>query len=330
MERIKTDIEALDILTDGGLPKGTITQIFGEKALGKSIVSLQIAHSSALNFGSTIVIDTEQSYINYLLPYWKDRLEKRFSKELKVSRAYIQHEVGKKKGVSRSQVISAIASTIKQLGLNASEGQIGEITNILLSSVSIEIEGKENSVILLEVPEITELLALHGFECSVIVSEAGRIELRLKRAPSSLSPLQQLVEQSGSSLIVYDSISAPLKSIFAGTADLPARSSSLAMILSAAQRLCSKYNLAVLATSHVTINPIQAWDRRPFGGIILGHEAKFSFELTKHGAKRSDEPVCVNPERDSKKERIVWAQRHPAIEDYSKFGYFRIDEDGVH
>jgi len=44
----------------------------------------------------------------------------------------------------------------------------------------------------------------------------------------------------------------------------------------------------VLATSRVTINPIQHWDRRPFGGIMLGHEAKFSFELTKGGASRGD------------------------------------------
>ncbi len=38
--------KALDTLTDGGLATGTITQIFGEKALGKSILSLQAAYSA--------------------------------------------------------------------------------------------------------------------------------------------------------------------------------------------------------------------------------------------------------------------------------------------
>lgn len=330
MERIRTEVEALDIMTEGGLPRGTITQVFGEKALGKSILSLQVAHRAAIEGCSAIIIDTEQSYTSYLLPYWKERLEKRFSKEFKISRAYLRHEQGKKKGISRSQVVSAIAGTVKQLGLNTSESEIGEIANMLLSSVSVEVEGSGNSVILLEVPDITELLALHGFDCYITVSEAGRVEIKLRKPPSIPSPLQDLVERTGASLIVYDSISAPLKSVFAGTADLPARSSSLSMLLTTAQKLCSKYGLAVLASSHVTINPIQAWDRRPFGGIILGHEAKFSFELTRHGSKRSEDAECVNPDKDDKKSRVIWAQRHPATEDYSRFGYFSIDELGVH
>jgi RecA/RadA recombinase len=330
MNRIVTGVEALDILTEGGLLKGTITQIFGEKALGKSILSLQSAFSSVVEGGSSIIIDTEQSYSNYLLPYWKERLEKRFSKNLKVSLASIVRENIKKKGVSRSQVISALAGTLKHLGLGFSEVDVAEMSNIVLSSIVIEVEKPENSIIILEVPEITDLLSLHGFDCSITVSEAGRIELRLRRQPSAISPLQELVEKAGCYLIVYDSISAPLKSLFAGTADLPARSSSLAMILTTAQKLCSRYGLAVLATSHVSINPIQAWDRRPFGGIILGHEAKFSFELTRHTSKRNEDATCVNPEKEKKNSRIVWAQRHPAFDDYSRFGFFHIDEFGIH
>jgi KaiC/GvpD/RAD55 family RecA-like ATPase len=37
MERIPTHCKAVDDLLDGGLATGTITQVFGEKALGKSI-----------------------------------------------------------------------------------------------------------------------------------------------------------------------------------------------------------------------------------------------------------------------------------------------------
>jgi len=47
-----------------------------------------------------------------------------------------------------------------------------------------------------------------------------------------------VVKEANAKLVVYDSISAPLKSLFAGTADLPARSSSVAMLLMNAQRLC--------------------------------------------------------------------------------------------
>ena len=46
LERLRTNCKVLDTLTDGGLATGTITQIFGEKALGKSILSLQAALSA--------------------------------------------------------------------------------------------------------------------------------------------------------------------------------------------------------------------------------------------------------------------------------------------
>ena len=61
LERIQTGCNALDLLTNGGLPTGTITQIFGEKALGKSILSLQAAYSTVAGGNSAIILDTEQS-----------------------------------------------------------------------------------------------------------------------------------------------------------------------------------------------------------------------------------------------------------------------------
>ena len=72
-----------------------------------------------------------------------------------------------------------------------------------------------------------------------------------------------------------------------------------------------------------------------YGGVMLGHEAKFSFELTKADAKRSRDsnPEPVNPQSKASDEnhgRAIWAQRHPAIADYSRFGYATIDEEGFH
>ena len=67
MEKLPTACKALDLLTDGGLPTGTITQIFGEKALGKSIVSFQAACALASKGGSAIILDTEQSYFLSLI-----------------------------------------------------------------------------------------------------------------------------------------------------------------------------------------------------------------------------------------------------------------------
>jgi hypothetical protein len=333
MNRLATGCKALDLLADGGLPQGTISQVFGEKALGKSILSLQAAFSAVAAGHSAIMIDTEQSYRDYLLPYWKPALSKRFGKEVVVEEATISREAkgSKKKPVSRSQLTTVLSGALNHAGISYLESQLGEMVNILSPDVAVNLDKTDGPlVVYLQVPEITDLLALHGMDCVIGVSEGGRVEMRLKRAPVYPSPLHYLIKETGACLVVYDSISAPLKSIFGGTADLPARSSSLAMILSNAQRLCIEFNLAVLATNHVTINPIHSWDRSPFGGIILGHEAKFSFELTKGGAKRGDGSVAVNPEDESDAARKIWVQRHPALPDYGKFGYFTIQEDGIH
>ena len=181
----------------------------------------------------------------------------------------------------------------------------------------------------------TDLLKFHGVDADKAVSKGGRVELQLKSTPVYLSALHRLVDQTKAKLLIYDSLSAPLKSTFPSTQDLPARSSSLAMLLSHAQRLCIEFGISVLTTSHVSIDPINAWDRRPYGGIVLGHDAKFSFELTKSDATRNSKgsPVPVNPEDQpaaASDGRAVWVQRHPAMADYSQYGFSMLDKEGFH
>ncbi|MDA4128157.1 MAG: hypothetical protein OK422_01625 [Thaumarchaeota archaeon] len=331
MDRLPTQCKAVDSLTDGGLATGTITQIFGEKALGKSILSLQAAYSTAAAGNSSIILDTEQSYSGYLLPYWMERMEKRFEKKVPVVYADARREpkASKKKPVSKSQLITAISTTLNQLGVGYIDSQLGVMADVLSPDLQLDVDVQEPSVIVIQVPEITDLLGLHGVSAGIDVSEGGRVELHLRQTPVYHSILHGLVSQTKAKLLVYDSISAPLKAMFTNTQDLPARSSSMAMLLMHAQRLCIEFQIAVMATSHVSIDPIHGWNRSPYGGVILGHEAKFSLELTKQGAKRNGEAMPLNPEDRVEKSRQVWVQRHPALEDYSRFGYFTIGEDGI-
>jgi predicted ATP-dependent serine protease len=115
MPRIQTQCKAIDTLTDGGLATGTITQVFGEKALGKSIISFQTACAAVASGRSAIILDTEQSYASYLIPYWQERMSKRFGKEIPVNEVKLERTpkvAGKKKGVTRGQVISALSNTL--------------------------------------------------------------------------------------------------------------------------------------------------------------------------------------------------------------------------
>ncbi|HUK75075.1 MAG TPA: ATPase domain-containing protein [Nitrososphaerales archaeon] len=339
MDRIQTGAKALDVMTDGGLSTGTITQIFGEKALGKSILSLQAAYSTVAAGSSAIILDTEQSYFSYLVDYRKPGFEKRFGDKIQVKELKLERSTrtSKKKDqpVSRSELVTAVSSTLDRLGVTYNDNHMSAIADVLSPDFTVNLDGTdEPSIFIVQMPDIIDLLALHGHDVQKIVSEGGRVELRLKSSPVYQSALHQIVEATKAKLLVYDSLSAPFKSAFLGTQDLPARSAGMAILLAHAQRLCVEYGLAVVVTSHASINPMAAWDRgKPYGGITLGHEAKFSFELTKNTSKRNKEASSVNPEMTIKADkdgRAFWVHRHPGLEDFSRYGHAYIDDEGFH
>jgi RecA/RadA recombinase len=332
-ERIPTGCKAVDDLLDGGLATGTITQVFGEKALGKSIFAHQAACSVVSSGRSAIILDTEQSYSSYLLPYRQAGMNRRFGKELPTQDLRLERvtrPTGKKKGATRGELLTGIAATLDRLGVAYNDSHLGPIADILSPTFAVEIPTRDPSIFMIQNPEVIDLLNLHGIDATKEVSSGGRVELRLRQAPTYESVLHTLVRDTGAKLLVYDSISAPFKASFPSTQDLPARSSGLAMLLSHAQRLCVEFGIAVLVISHVSIDPIKAWDRRPYGGIILGHEAKFSLELTKSTAKRNGEAEAENEEERSETGRAFWVARHPAMLEYSKVGFARIDDEGFH
>ena len=340
MERLRTGCNALDLLTDGGFATGTITQIFGEKALGKSILSLQAAYATVAAGHSAVILDTEQSYFSYLVGYRKPGFEKRFGENVKVKEVKLQRSTRatKKKDmpVSRSELITSVSSMLDRIGVSYNDNHMSAIADVLSPDFTVDLgeDAKEPAILIVQLPDIIDLLALHGHDVQKMVSEGGRVELRLKSTPVYESALHQIVEQTKAKLLVYDSISAPFKSAFFGTQDLPARSAGMAILLAHAQRLCIQFGIAVVVTSHASINPMAAWDRgKPYGGLTLGHEAKFSFELTKNTSKRNKDADSVNPEETIKADkdgRALWVHRHPALEDFSKYGHTYIDDEGFH
>ncbi|MBI3859023.1 MAG: hypothetical protein HY296_02110 [Thaumarchaeota archaeon] len=332
IERVRTGCDAVDGLLDGGLATGTITQIFGEKALGKSIFSFQAACSAAASGHSAIVLDTEQSYSSYLVPYRLGGMSKRFGRDVSVLDVKLERVArtgGKKKGVTRGELITAIGGTLDRLGISYTDAHLGPIADILSPNFAVGVPSKDPSVFVLQTPDVVDLLNLHGVDASKEVSSGGRVELRLRQTPVFQSALHQVIRETGAKLLIYDSISAPFKASFPSTQDLPARSAGLAMILSHAQRLCVEFGIAVLVVSHVSIDPIKAWNRRPYGGVILGHDAKFSLELTKAGARRNGEAEEIERE-ESRSARTFWVARHPALEDYSVHALSTLDTEGFH
>ncbi|MDE1852141.1 MAG: hypothetical protein KGI38_00120 [Thaumarchaeota archaeon] len=335
MEHLKTDCFAVDTLTDGGLATGTITQIFGEKALGKSIISFQAGCALAASGGSAIILDTEQSYSSYLVPYWRERMAKRFGKDINVSEVKLERTPKvspKRKPVTRGQVITAVDAALSHLGISFTDAHLSAVADIFSPDFTVDLPSAGPSVLIFQTPEVVDLLNLHGIDAVKEVSSGGRVELKMRQTPTYQSALHHVIQETGAKLLVYDSISAPFKSSFPSTQDLPARSAGLAMLLAHAQRLCIEFGIAVLVTSHVSIDPINPWDRIPYGGVILGHDAKFSLELTKATASRNKDrnPEAINPDDEKASTKAFWAARHPALEEYTRYAFARQDGEGFH
>ena len=335
MEHLRTDCTAVDSLTDGGLATGTVTQIFGEKALGKSIISFQAACSVAASGGSAVILDTEQSYGSYLVPYWRERMAKRFGKEFNVAEVKLERAPKaspKRKPVTRGQLIAAVDAALNHLGVSYTDAHLGAVADLFSPDFTVQLPAGGPSVLVFQTPEVVDLLNLHGVDAAKEVSSGGRVELKMRQTPTYHSALHRIIRETGARLLVYDSISAPFKSSFPSTQDLPARSAGLAMLLAHAQRLCVEFGIAVLVTSHVSIDPINPWDRTPYGGVILGHDAKFSLELTKATASRNKDrnPEALNPDEKDGCTKAFWAARHPALEEYTRFAYARQDGEGFH
>jgi RecA/RadA recombinase len=273
MNKIPTCCAGVDTLLNGGLTPGTITQFYGEKAEGKSLLSLQTAFATVASGQGVIIVDTEQSYKSYLLESWTESLSKRFGKvpvvEVELKRDSDGDELGKqkRKRVGRGQVSAAISSALNRLQLQYTGLQIEEAVDIFVSDLHVEpFETGQPSILLLQVPDVTDLIGLHGATTGNAVSDGGRVEIRLLRTPTYDSLLRRMVRETKARLLIYDSISAPFKASFPSTQDLPARSAGLSMMLSHAQRLCVEFGLAVLTVSHVSVNPIHQWEVCTSGG----------------------------------------------------------------
>jgi len=171
MPRITTRCASIDALTDGGLATGTITQIFGEKALGKSIISFQTACAAVAEGMTAIILDTEQSYASYLVPYWQPRFSKRFGKEINVYEVRLERgprATGKKKTVTRGQVISAFSGALDGLGVSYSESHLGSLADIVSPEFHAELpEEKGPAVLVMQVPHFQPLLAVHGIDSKI-------------------------------------------------------------------------------------------------------------------------------------------------------------------
>jgi len=334
MNHIKTGLESLDAILDGGLPKGALMQIFGEKAVGKSILTSQMAYKNLENKENSLIIDTEQGFKNTIACYWHQRFSKRFGLDPIIKYPLIKRFAvkGRERRVNEAEVKSAIEAALSSLKINYTKAQLDQASWSFLPEVELdyEVSGDKPTVFVLEVPNLHDLLLLHGIRCDLIISESGRVEVRLLPGTSFNaveSSLGKIVKENRISLISYDSLSMPLKSTFVGTQDFPGRSAAIALILGQAQKLCSTQNVCVVSLNHVTVHPITG-QNKPYGGQIVGYDFKFSLLLERAHYSIVDDRTVVNPSSAKDANRVLRIHRHPSYPEHSKSIALKLGEEG--
>ena len=318
MEFVSTGSVALDRALGGGLAKGALTQVFGEKGIGKSLLALQTACSVVAKGRSVVIIDTEQSYSHLL--GWLPAMESRFKRKFDAVWPLLERTFGKRRN---TEVKGAIEALLAQLKLPADGQKLKALIWLLAPEVQLKYEkADEPALYIISTPYMQDLLHMHGIRAEISSSAGGRVEVRMLPGmvvDATVSPIGSMLEDVNAELLVYDSLTMPFKSTFVSTQDLPARSATLAMLLSQAQRLCNAKDMAVLAINHVSDNPSNPYDRaRPFGGRVVGYDFKFSYHLAN-----------ASKPKDEEQKRVIIAYRHLLLPPYTKTGEIVITGEGI-
>ncbi len=330
---MKTGLDVLDKILGGNFPQGVLLQVFGEKAVGKSIFSSQLAYKNLEQGANSLIIDTEQGFKNTIGSYWHERFKKRFNLECDLQYVNIRRFAlrGREKKVFESELKSLFEAALSSMKINYTKAQLEQACWPFLEGIEIGYAVKDKPTLyVIEAPALQDILALNGVRCDILISESGRVEVRLLPGTTfkvSESVLGRFVQEANISLLVYDSISMPLKSTFIGTQDFPGRSSATALILGQTQKLCSELNISVIALNHVTVNPITG-QNKPYGGQIVGYDFKFSFMLEKAFSNIVNDRTIVNRETLNEANRILRVHRHPSIPEYSLSIALKLCDEG--
>ncbi|MCX8188577.1 MAG: hypothetical protein N3F64_02605 [Nitrososphaeria archaeon] len=330
---MKTGLEAFDEILGGGIPQGVLLQVFGEKAVGKSIFSSQLAYKNLEQGANSLIIDTEQGFKNTIGSYWHERFKNRFKLDCGIQYVSFRRFAlrGRERKVFDSELKSLFEAALSSMKINYTRAQLEQACWPFLEGIELEYTVNDKPTLyVIEAPALQDILAFNGVRCDILISESGRVEIRLLPGTTfkvSESVLGKFVQEANISLLVYDSISMPLKSTFIGTQDFPGRSSATALILGQTQKLCSELKISVIALNHVTVNPITG-QNKPYGGQIVGYDFKFSFMLERAYSSIVNDKTIVNSGILSSANRVLRVHRHPSIPEYSLSIALKLGDDG--
>lgn len=337
-ERVSTGLPKLDELLMGGLPVGTMIQVFGMKGVGKSLLAFQLAFQCVAKTGrSVFYLDTEVGFDKSIMPFWYPVFCQRFKDVPLIRLRKESYAVTKRdRKLMEAEVRAAVESGLREFKVEYSEEQLNAAVRALLPEYKlVEPENvKTPAIFVLNEASLKDILGIHGVKVDLLISDGGRVETRLlpgTQGDVKATPLGQLCSKHDVGLIVYDSICSPVKSTFtSGTQDFPGRASAMNLWFGQSQKMCGHLNVTILALNHETGNP-QTHYISYYGGGPVGYDFKYSFQLRGWHRKLVDLPEgceCLNPEAEKVAGRAVISHRFPARADRDAGVLLNLDSKG--
>jgi hypothetical protein len=191
--------------------------------------------------------------------------------------------------------------------------------------------GEENAgIFVLESGLLEEILAVHGVKAEVLASEAGRVEMRVK--PDSIyhiesSPIGVFVRSHNIGLVIYDSVTAPIKERFIATQDFPGRAAAINLWMGRVEELCHQLQVTALVVNHESVGPMDH-RKAPYAVTTLGYRTKFILHIQPRSADSKSPEGCLNSDLASGANRVIYAARHPRRPDHSTCILLKLDENG--
>ena len=337
LQTIKTGIPKLDQLLQGGLPAGTMNQIFGTRMVGKTILIYQLAFNYLKQEQRSILyLDTELGFNKSIQPYWYPVFAQQTGQQPPIHNIKTERHALKKRNrkAQETEIRTALQAGLTETDIKYTKQQLEAATQVFLPHIEIHAPPEEKPTIyILEQTPVQDILATHGIQASIQISEGGRVETRAQPGTQldiRQTPIGQFVEEHNIGLVIYDSISAPMKATFVGLQDLPGRAASQNLWFGQAQKAANIYNLTIIATSHESIDPITR-QRKYYGGGPVGFDFKYAYHLQRHyHTSKSKVGKALNPKASPNASHILWLQRHPNTPPYGAALLLKLDKQGFH
>lgn len=237
---------------------------------------------------------------------------------------YGESQVGKT--ITTLNLVYSLSEKLKEKGVNSNillidtEGGLHRFVDAWDAKLRARFDAGDVHLVVKRT--IFSLMKFHGVDIELKTSDKGKMTLMLKGI-STPSIIEELIEKHKIGIVVYDSLTAPLRIFPSAQENFPVRSDVTGLLLARILDLIEKYGVFVFITHHVSMNPANPYAQPGVrGGSIVKYLSKAIFYIERAGKGSAGRGKRANY-------RKIWLVRWFDKADWSEMRWFKITDVGV-